>query len=205
MCGLSPLAMLRHFAKQRSLTLGQARSVFRAELLAGKHQPRGIRFVWRSRGRPLLVHRPASTIPGGWTYVAGLTGDRWEPALNPPDHEAIPSGFLLLAADEDGFDDAAALITAGGTQYRYVTYQPEDAVAALPIPTHASMVDKARRRAAVQSIKAAGKVPTSPDYPVSTFIEEVGLAYGLPVGTKIEEVPGFNRRTLQRVFKSLKN
>jgi hypothetical protein len=205
MCGLSPLVMLRHFARQRSLTFGQARSVFRAELLAGKHQPRGIRFVWRGRGRPLLVRRPASTIPGGWTYIAELNGARWEPALNPPDFEDAPVGFLALAADEGGFDDAAASITAQGTQYRYVTYRPEDAVAVLPVPTHVSTVDKARRQAVVQSIKSADKVPATPGYPVRAFVEEVGLAYGLPVGTKIEKVPGFNRKTLQGIFKSLKD
>jgi hypothetical protein len=200
---LSPLAMLRHFTKQRALTLGQARSVFRAELLAGKHQPRGIRFVWCRSGQPLLTRHAASTIPGGWTYVAALDGACWEPALNPPDDEAVPGGFLTLAADENGFDDAAAIITAQGTQYRHVTYSSEE-----PVSTHPPAVDpyyeaRRRRRRVVQSIKSAGKVPASPDYPVRVFIEDVARGCELPVGIK---VPGFNRRTLQRIFdKSLKN
>jgi hypothetical protein len=207
---LSPLAMMKRFAKQRSLTPSRARSVFRAEILAGRYRPRGIRFVWRRSGQPLLARRAASTVPGGWAYVVELDGACWAPALNPPDDEAIPAGFLLLATHEHGFDDAAATVTAQGTQYRCVTYLPEEAVAALPASTHQPTVDpyyqaRRRRRTVVQRIKAAGKVPTAPDYPVRAFVEEVALACGLPLGTKIETVKGFNRRTLQRIFNSLKN
>ena len=40
---------------------------------------------------------------------------------------------------------------------------------------------------------------------IARGVEEVALACGLPLGTKIETVKGFNRRTLQRIFNSLKN
>jgi hypothetical protein len=78
-----------------------------------------------------LKNQPASTIPGGWTYVAGFDTEvgEWVPASDPPSYEPIPPAFLVLAEEEKGFDDKAATITAHRTQYRHVTYLLDDEAA----------------------------------------------------------------------------
>jgi hypothetical protein len=119
----SPVEAVRGLTRLRGLTLRSAKKVFRTEILEGKHSPRGIRFKCEGRDDVQLKNQPASAIPGGWTYVAGLPGrSEWVPAREPPEIEPITVGFLTIADDEGEFDDEAATITAGRVQYRYVTY-----------------------------------------------------------------------------------
>jgi hypothetical protein len=124
MTRLSPIQAVRALAKLRGLKPRDARKVFRAEVLSGKHSPQGIRFKYE--GRVVDVRRKNR---GGWTYVAGIDAEigEWVPVRGPPDYEPIPPGFLVLASEEDGFDDKAATITAGRLQYRHVAYVLDDA------------------------------------------------------------------------------
>jgi hypothetical protein len=57
-----------------------------------------------------------------------------------------------------------------------------------------------RREPVLRSIRAAGKVPGTPDYPEDTFVNEVRVGCGLQGK---EEVRGFHRTTLRRLFNSL--
>jgi hypothetical protein len=115
-------------------------------VLSGKHSPQGIRFRYEGRIADVqLKHRPASTIPGGWTYIAGLDADvgEWVPACDPPARELVSPDFLELAEAEDGFDVENPTITAHRTQYRLVTYRLDDEASPL-LPATAKTDDRAQ-------------------------------------------------------------
>jgi hypothetical protein len=58
-----------------------------------------------------------------------------------------------------------------------------------------------RREQVIRSIRDAGNVPATPDYPVSAFVHEVRTRCGL---SDADKVRGFDRRTLQRIRNQLK-
>ena len=58
-----------------------------------------------------------------------------------------------------------------------------------------------RREQVIRSIRDAGKVPATLDYPESAFVHDIRKQCGL---SDKDKVRGFDRRTLQRIFNRLK-
>jgi hypothetical protein len=114
---LPPIRAVRAFAKLHGLPVRDAIKIFRAEVLAGKHSPEGIRYEFSETERLM-----PGTYPGG-------DAEGYIPVYRSLDPEPIPRGVLMVADGEGGLDDKEATITAHSIRYRHVTYLLDDQAA----------------------------------------------------------------------------